>query len=68
MTDQQLKQAQALKRTIAVLESELEKFANKNRPKDGINVFLPDCGNLIEDVRKVFLEYKEEFNEIFREL
>jgi len=68
MTDKQLKQAQDLKRTIAMLENELEKFCNKNRPKDGINVFLPDCGNLIEDVRNVFEEYKNEFNEIFRKL
>ena len=68
MTDQQLAKAQELKRTIALLENELEKFANKNRPKDGINIFLPDCGNLIEDVRKVFEEYKQEFNEIFRKL
>jgi hypothetical protein len=68
MTDKQLKQAQDLKRTIAMLENELEKFGNKNRSKDGINVFLPDCGNLIEDVRNVFEEYKQEFNEIFRKL
>ena len=68
MTDKQLKQAQDLKRTIAVLENELEKLGNKNRSKDGINVFLPDCGNLIEDVRNVFEEYKQEFNEIFSKL
>lgn len=68
MTDQQLKQAQALKRTIAVLESELEKFANKNRPKDGINVFLPNVGTLIEDVGKVFSKHLEMYNEKFRKL
>jgi UDP-N-acetylmuramyl tripeptide synthase len=66
MTDKQLKQAQDLKRTIAMLENELEKL-DQNHPI-GINVFLPDCGNLIEDVRNVFEEYKQEFNEIFRKL
>jgi len=67
MTDEKLKAAQDLKRTIAALDNELEKFGNP-RPVQGINVFLPNCGNLIEDVRKVFIEYKEEFNEIFEKL
>lgn len=67
MTEQILKQAQDLKRTIAALNNELEKFGSP-RPIQGINVFLPNCGNLIEDVRKVFIEYKEEFNEIFEKL
>lgn len=67
MTDQTLKKAQELKRIIATLEGELEKFGNP-RPVQGINVFLPNCGNLIEDVRKVFIEYKDEFNEIFEKL
>lgn len=66
MTDQQLKAAQGLKRTIAALENELEKFNTPSR--QGINVFLPDCGDLIEDVRKVFVEYLNEFNEDFRRL
>ena len=67
MTDKQLKQAQDLKRTIAALEKELENFANA---KKGclLTVNLPDCGNLIEDVRKVFVEYLNEFNEVFRKL
>jgi len=67
MTDQTLKAAQDIKRIIATLESELEKFGNP-RPIQGINVFLPNCGNLIEDVRKVFEEYKEEYQETFRKL
>lgn len=68
MTDQTLKAAQDLKRTIAALESELEKFNDKNKPGHGISVFIPNCGNLIEDVRKVFMEYLNEFNEHFRRL
>lgn len=68
MTDQQLKQAQDLKRTIAALESELEKFNDKNKPVHGINVFLPNCGNLIEDVRLVFLKQWNEYNDKFRKL
>ena len=67
MTDQTLKQAQELKRTIAALDNELEKFNNPMQAQ-GINVFLPNCGNLIEDVRKVFVEYKEEFNDLFKKL
>lgn len=67
MTDEKLKQAQDIKRTIATLENELEKFGSP-RPVQGINVFLPNCGNLIEDVRKVFVEYKEEFNDLFKKL
>ena len=66
MTDKQLKAAQEIKRTIAALDNELEKFDKVQ--SNGISIFLPDCGNLIEDVRKVFLEYKEEFNELFKEL
>lgn len=68
MTDKQLKAAQDVKRTIASLESEIEKFENKPLPKDGINIFLPNVGDLIEDVRKVFIGYLEEFNDIFRKL
>ena len=66
MTDAKLKQAQGLKRTIAALESELEKFDNIQ--PHGINVFIHNCGNMIEDVRKVFVEYLNEFNEDFRRL
>jgi len=66
MTDQQLKQAQELKRTIAQLESELEKFSSSH--PQGINVFLPNVGTLIEDVRKVFLAHRDMFNEKFRKL
>lgn len=68
MTDQQLKAAQDLKRIIAALESELEKFNDKNKPVHGISVFIPNVGNLIDDVRKVFDEYLNEFNEDFRRL
>lgn len=68
MTDQQLQQAQGLKRIIAALESELEKFNDKNKPIHGISVFIPNCGNLIEDVRKVFTEYLNEYNDKFRKL
>ena len=68
MTDQTLKKAQDIKRTIAALESELEKFNDKNKPVHGINVFLPNCDNLIEDVRKVFVGYLNEYNEDFRKL
>ena len=66
MTDQQLKAAQDIKRTIAALNNELDKFSKPSQ--QGINVFLPNCGNLIEDVRKVFVEYVNEFNEDFKRL
>lgn len=49
MTDQQLRQAQELKRIIALLEGELEKFDNVN--PSGINVFLPNVWTLIERVK-----------------
>lgn len=67
MTDQQLKAAQDLKRTIAALEKELENFANSTKGSP-LAVNLPNCGNLIEDVRKVFVEYLNEYNEDFRKL
>jgi hypothetical protein len=66
MTDQQLKQAQELKRTIASLESELEKL-NNNHPM-GINVFLPNVGTLIADVKQVFTKHMEMYNDKFRKL
>lgn len=66
MTDQTLKQAQDLKRTIAQLEGELEKFCNVQ--PTGINVFLPNVGTLIEDVRQDFLMQLDILNEQFRRL
>ena len=66
MTDQQLKQAQELKRTIAQLESELEKFDNVN--PSGINVFLPNVGTLIERVKIDFIKQLELYKLKFKEL
>lgn len=66
MTDQQLQQAQDIKRTIAQLVGELEKFSSSH--PQGINVFLPNVGTLIEDVRKVFLAHREMYNKKFKEL
>lgn len=67
MTDEKLKQAQDLKRTIATLENELEKFGSP-RPVQGINVFLPNASTLIEDVRQVFIIHRDMFNKQFKEL
>jgi hypothetical protein len=67
MTDQQLKQAQELKRIIAVIEGELEK-CGKHLPSQGINVFLPNVGTLIEDVRQVFVDHLSIYNKKFKEL
>jgi hypothetical protein len=67
MTDQQLKQAQEIKRIIAVIEGELEK-CGKHLPTQGINVFLPNVGTLIEDVRQVFQKHLNEYNKKFKEL
>lgn len=67
MTDQTLKKAQELKRIIATLEGELEKFGTP-RPVQGINVFLPNVGELIEDVKLVFVKHLNEYNEKFRKL
>jgi len=66
MTDKTLKQAQDIKRTIAALESELEKFDNIQ--PHGINVFLPNVGTLIEDVKQVFEKHLNEYNKKFKEL
>ena len=66
MTDQTLKKAQELKRIIATLEGELEKFNNAN--PSGINVYLPNVGELIDDVKQVFVEHLNEYNEKFRKL
>ena len=68
MTDQTLKAAQELKRIIATLESELEKFNDKNKPVHGINVFIPNVGELIDDVKQVFDKHLNEYNEKFRKL
>ena len=68
MTDQQLKQAQELKRIIATLEGELEKFNDKNKPVHGINVFIPNVGELIDDVKQVFDRHLNEYNKKFKEL
>ena len=66
MTDQQLQQGQELKRTIAQLESELEKFDNVN--PSGINVFLPNVGTLIERVKIDFIKQLELYKLKFKEL
>lgn len=68
MTDEQLKQGQEFKRIISALESELEKFNDKNKPVQGISVFIPNVGTLIEDVRQDFLIQLDLFNEKFRKL
>ena len=67
MTDQTLKQAQDIKRTIAALEKELENFANSTKGSP-LTVNLPNCGNLIEDVKKVFEKHLNEYNKKFKEL
>jgi len=66
MTEQQLRQAQEIKRRIAALDNELEKFDTQHH--DGINIFLPKCGTLIDDVKKVFIENKRILSEQFKEL
>ena len=66
MTDEQLKKGQDLKRTIKQLENELEKFSNKH--PQGINVFLPNVGTLIENVQIVFLRQLDIYNKKFKEL
>ena len=66
MTDKQLKQAQDLKRTIAMLENELEKLDQNHTI--GINVFLPNVGTLITDVKQVFTKHMEMYNDKFRKL
>lgn len=68
MTDAQLKQAQELKRIIAAISGELDKCNGKNKPVQGINVFLPNVGTLIEDVGKVFAKHLNEYNKKFKEL
>ena len=68
MTDQQLKQAQALKRIIAAISGELDKCNGKNKPVQGINVFLPNVGTLIDDVGQVFSKHLEMYNKKFKEL
>lgn len=67
MTDQQLKQGQEIKRTIAQLEGELEKFNDRPRIQ-GINIYLPNIGELIEDVKQVFVKHLNEYNKKFKEL
>lgn len=66
MTDEKLKQAQDIKRTIAQLEGELEKFDNVQ--PNGINVFLPNVGTLIENVKLDFLKQLDIQNKKFKEL
>ena len=67
MTDQQLKQAQELKRNISLLEGELEK-CGKHLPAQGINVFLPNVGTLIERVKIDLQRQLDMFNRQFKEL
>lgn len=67
MTDQKLKEAQDLKRTIEGLEKELENFANATKGSP-LTINLPNVGTLIEDVRQVFLKHLNEHNKKFKEL
>lgn len=66
MTDEQLRRAQSIKRTTTNLECELDKF--KNVQPQGINIFLPNVGTLIDDVRQVFIKHLNEYNRKFKEL
>lgn len=66
MTDQQLQQAQDIKRTIATLDGELEKFSNSNPA--GFNVYLPAINGLIDDVKQVFIKHLNEYKKKFKEL
>ena len=66
MTDQQLAKAQELKRIIAVLESELEKFKSDN--PNGINVYIPNVGVLIENVKIDYLKQLDKLKIQFKEL
>ena len=66
MTDEQLKKGQECKRKIARIDDELEKFNNPH--PDGINVFLPNYGTILEDVKKVLEQNKQIINERFKKL
>lgn len=66
MTEEQLKQGQDIKRIIATLESELEKFSSKNPA--GLNVYLPNVDTLIDDVKQVFVEHLAMYNDKFKKL
>lgn len=66
MTDQQLKTGQDLKRIIATLEGELEKFNDPNQ--SGINVYLPNVGTLIDRVKIDFVKQLELYKQKFKEL
>ena len=66
MTDQTLKQAQDLKRIIATLDGELEKFENVQ--PTGINVYVPNVGTLIENVKLDFIKQLEKYKIQFKEL
>lgn len=68
MTDQQLAKAQELKRIIAAISGELDKCNGKNKPVQGINVFLPNVGTLIDDVGQVFSKHLEMYNKKFKDL
>lgn len=68
MTDEQLKDGNELKRKMATLEGEIEKFNVKSLPEQGINVYLPNVGTLIEDVKQVFEKHLKEFNDKFKRL
>lgn len=67
MTDEKLKQGQDLKRIIGQLESEIDKFNNVVNPA-GFNVFLPNVGTLIDDIKRVFQKHLNEYNDKFRKL
>lgn len=66
MTDEQLKQGKEIKEVIGKLEREIENFDNVTQ--EGINVFLPNVGSLISDVRQLFLIQRDKYNKKFKEL
>lgn len=66
MTEQQLKTGQEYKRIIKLLENELEKF--ERATSDGINVFLPAIGEIIDNVKQVFIEHLNDYNDKFKKL
>jgi hypothetical protein len=66
MTDDQLKQGQEIKRIIKQLENELEKF--ERATSDGINVFLPAIGEIIDNVKQVFIDHLNDYKDKFKKL
>lgn len=66
MTDEQLKQGKEYKRKIQQITDELEKFENPH--PDGINVFLPNYGSILKDVKKALERNRDMYNELFKAL